>query len=200
MERSATVIENYNQDVLIFDVETDGFGTFNPPKQNIVQLAWIFNGVHHSYLIKGVRIINSKVPHKITVQIIKEHGKEFNYVWKLFWKDFKNAKHVVAHNIAFDGGIISRELLINDFDKEIIDNFTYKYRKYGICTMKGTTDYCKLEKSGYSRQYPGYKWPRLNELHYKLFGTEPEEELHDALNDCAVTQRCYIRCKELGIF
>ena len=192
--------EQLNKDVLYFDVETDGYGGFNPPKQNLIQLAWIFNGTRHSYLIKGVQSINPQVPHKITPQMLNEQGLEFSDVWKLFSRDFNKANYIVAHNIAFDSGIISRELLINDLDVSVIQRFKNKCKKYGICTMKETTEFCKLEKVGNSKLYPGYKWPRLTELHQKLFGTEPSEEMHDALNDCVVTERCYLRCRQLRVF
>ena len=73
--------EQFNKDVLYFDVETDGYGGFNPPKQNLIQLAWIFNGTRHSYFIKGVLSINPQVPHNITPKMLNEQGLEFSEVW-----------------------------------------------------------------------------------------------------------------------
>ena len=36
----------------------------------------------------------------------------------------------------------------------------------------------------------GFKYPTLSELHRCLFGYPPAEQLHDALADCRVTERC----------
>lgn len=50
--------------------------------------------------------------------------------------------------------------------------------------MKSTTDYCAIEG------YYGYKWPKLSELHIKLFGYD-FEEAHNAAADIDATAKCF---------
>jgi hypothetical protein len=54
--------------------------------------------------------------------------------------------------------------------------------------------YCQLQpmRNGF------YKWPKLAELHYKLFKTY-FEEAHDASIDIKATARCFFELKNLNI-
>ena len=58
--------------------------------------------------------------------------------------------------------------------------------------MQSSTDYCRL-----SGPY-GYKWPKLSELHIKLFG-EDFDEAHDASVDIEATMNCFFELKRLGV-
>ena len=64
--------------------------------------------------------------------------------------------------------------------------------KKKICTMEKSTNYCKLEGPY------GYKWPKLSELHHKLFGTG-FEEAHNAAIDIKVTAKCFWQMKKIGV-
>ena len=66
------------------------------------------------------------------------------------------------------------------------------YKKDHYCTMKETTDLCKLPG-----RYGNYKWPKLQELHKHLFG-ENFVGAHDAMFDIKATMRCYYKLKEDG--
>ena len=61
------------------------------------------------------------------------------------------------------------------------------------CTMIRSTDYCQLPG-----RYGKYKWPKLEELHFKLFG-ESFEGAHDALADIRATMRCYYEMEKRGL-
>ena len=98
--------------------------------------------------------------------------------------DFNAAKAIVGHNIAFDKKIIGAEL-IRLGQKDIMDS------KESICTMEASTDYCKIPGSY------GYKWPKLQELHKKLFGCE-FEDAHNSMSDVAATLKCFKEMKKLG--
>ncbi len=65
-------------------------------------------------------------------------------------------------------------------------------RKKKLCTMKSSTDYCRLPGPY------GYKWPKLSELHIKLFG-ENFEEAHDASVDINATEKCFWEMRKKGI-
>ncbi|MBC7525895.1 MAG: 3'-5' exonuclease, partial [Flavobacterium sp.] len=43
----------------------------------------------------------------------------------------------------------------------------------------------------------GYKWPKLSELHYKLFQTG-FEEAHNAAADIQATAKCFWELKRMG--
>jgi DNA polymerase III epsilon subunit-like protein len=63
--------------------------------------------------------------------------------------------------------------------------------KRKICTMQGTTNFCKING------LYGYKWPKLSELHYKLFRENFEEE-HNAAVDIHATAKCFWELRRLG--
>ena len=58
--------------------------------------------------------------------------------------------------------------------------------------MKKSTNYCKLDGPY------GYKWPKLSELHYKLFGIG-FEEAHNAAVDINATAKCFWEMKKIGV-
>lgn len=55
-----------------------------------------------------------------------------------------------------------------------------------------STNFCKI-----SGPY-GNKWPKLSELHFKLFKTD-FSEAHNALVDIEITAKCFWELKSLGI-
>jgi len=58
--------------------------------------------------------------------------------------------------------------------------------------MKNTTNLCKIQ--GYRG---GYKWPKLNELHYHLFRRHMDSE-HHAGSDVRNCAKCFFKLKSLG--
>jgi DNA polymerase-3 subunit epsilon len=64
--------------------------------------------------------------------------------------------------------------------------------KTHVCTMKSATNHCAI------RRPRGYKWPRLGELHFKLFGTSVVET-HNAAADVATCAKCFFELKRLGV-
>ena len=55
--------------------------------------------------------------------------------------------------------------------------------------MKSTIDLCKIPG-----RY-GYKYPKLQELHYTLFGSN-FDDAHNAMSDVTATVKCYTElCK-----
>lgn len=99
------------------------------------------------------------------------------------------AHTLIGHNIDFDQKILGAELyrlgLHSDIDtlKEIEK----------VCTMKSTTNFCAIPKSGYGY---GYKWPTLAQLHWKLFAKE-FAGAHSAYTDAEACAKCFFRLKEL---
>ena len=68
--------------------------------------------------------------------------------------------------------------------------------KQKFCTMKNphVINYCAIPPL----RYGSYKWPKLSELHYKLFGSD-FEEAHNASVDIQATSRCFFELKKLKI-
>ena len=58
--------------------------------------------------------------------------------------------------------------------------------------MKSSTDYCRIPG------YYGYKWPKLSELHIKLFG-EDFDEAHYISVYINATEKCFWEMKKIGI-
>ena len=93
---------------------------------------------------------------------------------------------VVGHNIEFDETIIRYELarMGRPGDYQPVST---------CCTMRSSTDHCKLQGRGFS-----FKPPRLNELHKHLFG-EFFEGAHDAMVDVESTARALGELVKRGV-
>jgi DNA polymerase-3 subunit epsilon len=83
------------------------------------------------------------------------------------------------HNIEYDEEILSYELARLGRSGDYVPQSI-------LCTMRSSTEYCKLQGRGFS-----YKPPKLSELHKHLFG-EWFEWAHDAMVDVEATMRCLI--------
>ncbi len=57
--------------------------------------------------------------------------------------------------------------------------------------MERTTNFCAIDGPY------GYKWPKLSELHFKLFNTG-FEEAHNAAVDIKATAKCFWELKRLN--
>jgi len=188
---------------LFFDTETTGL-----PKKwqapisdldnwpRIVQLAWILSDdkgkqvAGKNYIIKPEGFLipeeSSRVHGISTEKAIKE-GIALEKALSDFSYDLSQANLLIAHNINFDEKIIGAEFLRKNVESNLEE--IYKF-----CTMQSTTNYCQIEKpNGY-----GYKWPRLEELHLKLFNKN-FDNAHDALADVKACARCFFELKERNI-
>ncbi len=85
---------------------------------------------------------------------------------------------VAGHNISYDEEILAYELERLGRTGEYAPMST-------VCTMKSSTDYCKLQGRGFS-----FKPPKLAELHRFLFN-EYFEWAHNAMIDVEATMRCF---------
>ena len=186
---------------LFFDTETTGLprnwkalvtDLNNWPR--MIQVAWILCNNKGNRIDSDDFIIkpeNFTIPveasrvHGISTEKAIAEGVELEKVLVKFNELVEQSDFIVAHNISFDEKIIGAELL----RKEIRSDFE---RKRKLCTMKASTDYCRI-----SGPY-GYKWPKLSELHIKLFG-EDFEEAHNASADINATEKCFWEMRKLGL-
>ncbi len=186
---------------LFFDTETTGLprnwkapvsDTNNWPR--MIQIAWVFTDAtgnildRDSYIIKPegftIPIEASKV-HRISTERALSEGSDLTTVLNQFNEFIGEAKYIVAHNISFDEKIIGAEFIRNNIT-------TTLFKKPRLCTMHASTNFCRIPGPY------GYKWPKLSELHYKLFG-EDFEEAHDAAADINATVRSFWEMKSRGI-
>jgi DNA polymerase III epsilon subunit-like protein len=206
--------------VLVFDTETTGLPQskiINPDTLNlwphIVQLSYIIYDVSKNSLVHTndsiVKLSNdiiipeeSTKIHRITNDISRENGVEIEVLLVELFYHLKRADLIVGHNISFDINIVMVELLRliylkkeKIYQSELIE---YKNHLHFItnaqnvcCTMKMSRDLCQIKTiDKFGKEY--FKYPKLIELHEKLFIEKPNN-LHNALNDILVTLRCFIK-------
>ncbi len=161
----------------------------------MVQLAWIEydeNGKKlsaHDYLIKpdGFHIPMDAIEvHGITNERAHEKGIPVKQALDLFREALSRHPYMVAHNVDFDKNVIGSEFLRLGGDNPVDAVFT-------VCTMKSTVNF--VQAKGFGGRY---KWPKLSELHMKLFNTK-FDGAHDALVDTEALGRCFFKLQELGI-
>lgn len=185
---------------LFFDTETTGLPrNWKAPVTDLnnwprlVQLAFLSYNSKGEKICEGDFIIKPEgftIPvevtaiHGISTERALEEGKPLKDVLQHFNNLICEAEVLVAHNISFDEKIVGAEFLRAGI-KNLIPS------KAKICTMQSTTNFCRLEGPY------GYKWPKLSELHYKLFNTG-FDEAHNASVDITATAKCFWELKRIG--
>lgn len=177
---------------LFFDTETSGFD----------KSAWIIQLAFHirregrviaemSTLIQGA---GREMPeaaqdvHGISVEAA-EDGIPENLAMKIFMTYASKADRLIAHNYSYDCRMLHQALKRCGFELSSQE----LGRAEAVCTMKASTKYCGLRnKIGRA------KWPKLIELHEKLF-SEGFDGAHDALADVHALVHCYDDLRERGI-
>lgn len=171
---------------LFFDTETTGF----PPKARLVQIAWQVWDNNKQISKKNYIIypdgftIPAEVAkiHGITTEIAIAKGEDLQKVMNEFDEAINSADKIVAHNYKFDSQIVMGEY-------KRLSMLTVFSQIPFIDTMKESTNYLKLPKK--NNRYPGYKYPKLEELHEFLFN-EKFDNAHSADADVDATVRCFL--------
>ena len=185
---------------LFFDTETTGLprnwkapvtDLHNWPR--LVQLAYLLYDNQGNQISGGDFIVQPNgflIPseasaiHGITTEKANREGTAVEAILHNFQILIDQAEQLVAHNMSFDEKIMGAEFLRNLMPDSIAS-------KKKICTMQRSTNFCALDGPY------GYKWPKLSELHYKLFNTG-FEEAHNAAVDINATAKCFWELKRLG--
>lgn len=186
---------------LFFDTETTGVPKkYKAPVSDLnnwprlVQIAWILHDRHGNALDKQCFIIKPDgfiIPaaasniHGITTDSALKNGVELGGVLKKISSHIDSSQYLIAHNISFDKNIVGAELIRNKIANTIPS-------KKLLCTMESATNYCAI-KGPY-----GYKWPKLTELHKKLFNCS-FEGAHDAMADISATAKCFWEMRKKGM-
>ena len=188
---------------IIFDTETTGLPiNFKAPVSDsdnwprMVQIAW---QVHDkkgdlvevkNYIIKpeGYEIPYDVVKvHQITTERAEKFGTDLTFVLEEFAKIAEKCEYLVGHNVSFDNNIIGAE-----FYRKNIPNPLTKIPS--IDTMQYSLNYCAIPggKGG------GLKYPKLEELHKKLF-EEGFGAAHNAAADVEATARCFLELVRISV-
>ena len=188
---------------LFFDTETTGLPrNWNAPVDDLnnwprmVQIAWVIykdgvklNSSNFIIIPEGFEIpVESSKIHGITNERATKEGTSLQKVLEEFQDSATKADFLVAHNMSFDQMIVGAELL-----RKNMENFLATKEK--ICNMEISTDFCAIPRTN---GYGGYKWPRLSEIHMKLFGIGFEDS-HNAMADVEATAKCFLEMKRLQI-
>ncbi|MBN2745723.1 MAG: DNA polymerase III subunit alpha, partial [Bacteroidales bacterium] len=189
---------------LIFDTETTGTpGNYQAPLTDsenwprMVQIAWQLHQADgtfveaHNFIIKpdGFEIPYATVKiHGITTEKALADGYPLTDVLERFNDAVEKASIVIGHNVDFDISIVGAELHRTHSPLTLLS-------KPKLDTMKSTVDFCALPGGKGGK----LKYPKLNELHFKLF-TEDFDEAHNAAADVEATARCFLELIRIGIF
>lgn len=206
---------------IVFDTETTGLPKTKTISKDtlelwphIVQLSFINydadkNTIMSSYdtIVKvdeTVVISEESIQiHGITKEMSVEKGEEILVVFNEFFKYLERGDLIVGHNVSFDLNMVHVELLrliyqSENLTKEVIDDLENKLKllltyKNIYCTMQESIELCDIKKvSKFGKTT--LKWPKLIELHQKLFDITPKN-LHNSYNDILVTLRCFAKIK-----
>jgi len=190
---------------LFIDTETTGLPTrrfAHYTSQDVwprlVSISWalfpakdqLFKHVYHVVQPDGFLIPEDATKiHGITTEYALAHGRPLRQVVQEITADVQlwNPWLTIAHNIAFDLPVLLCEISRVGLDT------TLKHLP-SFCTMVAGTEFCALPHASGE----GHKWPRLHELHTKLFGVGFTGQ-HDASQDVLACARCYFQLADIGL-
>ena len=143
--------------------------------------------------------------HGITKEISLSKGKSLKEVLFQFIEYYESCDLLIGHNLSFDINMLKMEamrliqtsvyfekLYLEEFLEKLIiesnNNISNNNNKH-FCTMKESIAFCNvkaIDKKG--KEY--MKFPKLSELHEKMFGYIPNN-LHNSLHDVLICLRCF---------
>jgi DNA polymerase-3 subunit epsilon len=177
---------------LFLDTETTGV----TPQDHVVSICCAFydaEGRSQSVIYALVRPEGFEIPwgataiHGITTEQALSEGKELAAILEAINAEIllRSPALLVGHNVSFDIAMIGREYTRARKPDRVTGMRVF-------CTMKGTSDLCRLPG-----KYGSYKWPKLDELHRFVFG-QALQGAHDARADVEACARCFFELKRRG--
>lgn len=187
---------------LFFDTETTGLPKdYHAPSSDLenwscrlVQLSWLMEDESKTVISQGDFIIRPEgfeIPkessdvHGITTEVALEKGLDLKKAVYYFLGACKLADLIVGHNVSYDMHVVGAEL-IRTWGKDYIETIPT------ADTMLSSIDFCAIPG-----KY-GYKWPKLMELHNKLFGCD-FDNAHNSFADITATEKCFWELKRIGV-
>jgi DNA polymerase-3 subunit epsilon len=184
---------------LIFDTETSDRVDFKKPAQDpcqpyLVQLGMMLVDTSDWKCLMKIALLINDVPsiepgaqnvHGISVQDCQKYGVSRDIAMQLFANACLNADILVAHNLAFDRGVMETALFRNGSGEQHMDSMSQLQH---ICTMNSSTEILKIPskwKSGKS------KWPSLQESYSHFRVDDGTSSIIDGSHDALVdTEAC----------
>ncbi len=192
---------------LVFDVETNGLPKkYGQPQEDInnwpriTQLAHILYDKDGEILNEACDLIKPDswtipttqffIDNNMSTEKCEKEGIPIEEALNKLMHNEQFCSTLIAHNSSFDKPIIGAELL-----RVGCDGLAAIWKQqHTFCTMKSTV---KFVDAKYSNGRSG-KWPKLQELHQKLFNCN-FEGAHDALDDVRATGKCFFKLLERKI-
>lgn len=166
----------------------------------IVSLAWKINDEETRYFI--INQEGRKIPpeataiHGITDEMCDASPHKIDNVLPVFLVEGQGANFTIGHNIFYDSSTIKANWLrliqlgkLVPESYQLIEELLHKDRR--IDTMMASIKYCNIPG-----KY-GAKWPKLTELHQKLFNEG--FEAHNSKDDVNATRRCCVKLREIKV-
>jgi DNA polymerase III epsilon subunit-like protein len=205
--------------ILVFDTETTGLPKskiISPDTLNqwphIVQFSFVIYDTELNDIVvaidnivkltdTGIVISEDSIKlHGITHEISPTKGVKLSKLLHMFCSYLKNVDVLVGHNVSFDINLVKIEILRLIYSSHISDDKIIKYKNNlhvltnftnVYCTMQNTIELCGIKLTDkFGKEYN--KFPKLMELHQKLFNSVPNN-LHNSFNDILITLRCYVK-------
>lgn len=200
--------------ILVFDTETTGLPEKDASIYDfekwpyIIQISAILYDLSTNQTIiydNYIKIDNSiNIPpesfekHNLTHEFLNKNGINIIPALREFNKLVYRSDLIIGHNISFDKRLVFVECLRNNLTQYFTKfRGRQQIRKPEYCTMRKTTNICKLSAISKRTGKPFRKTPSLLELYSFLFPEETiPKDLHNSLVDILVTFRCYMKVEQ----
>lgn len=168
---------------------------------HLVQVALIIEDDNYGILAKRNMILKPdgySIPessariHGISnAQAIKV-GEDRKHVIGFLDQVLSNSNIVIGHNVSFDLNVVKAEII----RVKGIENALFTTKNHNVVdTMKMGMNICKIPNlSFHTHMSQPYKYPKLDELYYKLFNKHFNNQ-HDAMADVQAAYDCYYELK-----
>lgn len=184
---------------LVFDTETTGviqksLPVDHPSQPHVVQLGMeLCDGektVSAASIVvdPGVEVPEESAKiHGMTTEVVRKFGVPKVVAVALFNNFARLAQSLVAHNAAFDIGVLAGEYMRLKRDPPFGSKQVY-------CTMALSTEVCKIPG-----KYRDYKWPSLQEAYRELVDPGGFDGAHDAMADVRACRAVFQKLAEMGV-
>jgi len=192
---------------VILDIETNGIGSFRPPLQRPIEIAYRILNKEFKLLyksisfVKGIKRIDwgDKMKCPYSVKEVNQKGKLLEIIVEKLNRILSKNTYIIGHNIEFDLGCINHHSHIKLKECQTFDTM---YRSLNICRLENKVkndneensktiskeDNTKIENN----KKDNIKLPKLLET-ANYFGIKyTQNKLHTAYYDILITEKCFI--------